>query len=185
MEIPLVFRARKDGSLVYGLPLLFRAAMAALLALIAWALLMDGGAPSAAGWIAMAAVAFAALYEDRWIFDRHAGEIAHRVGLVFLARRTSIDLGEVTRFRIAPFVRGSLPGSADEAAQNEAALRGARADDSSRRRAAHQKPYLHILCEMQDGTRYFIDASTARKAAAMRAKAARIAAACGKELVEY
>jgi hypothetical protein len=185
MEIPLVLRARPGGRLVYSVSGLFRAAMAAILALMAAALFVDGGSPPEAfGWILMALTAFATLYEERWTFDPSAGRIAHRAGLVFLARRTDIALKDVERFRILPFVRGTLPGSGDEAAENAAALTGSRTDDSGRRRSRHKKPYLRLCFETADGESYFIDALPARRAGELKTRAARISAACGKELVE-
>jgi hypothetical protein len=184
MEMPLVFRDKADGSLVYSISALFRAAMGLILAILAAALFMDGGSPGVGGWIALALAGFGALYEERWTFDKKSGEIAHRVGLVFVARRRKIAMIDVMSFRIVPFVRGTLPGSADEIAQNAAALAGKRADDGARRRAPYKKPYLCIVCETADGSSYFIDALSARKADKLKARASRIAAACGKKLIE-
>jgi hypothetical protein len=181
MEVPLVLRARSGGKLVYSLAGSFRAGMATILALVAAALLADGGFP---GWIALALAALAALYEERWTFDPAAGEIAHRIGLVFLSRRSRIDLSDVLLFRIDAFVRGTIPGSADEAAENAAALAGGRADDGGRRRARYKRPYLRLSLETADGSRRFIDAVPARGGADLKGRAARIAAACGKELLE-
>jgi hypothetical protein len=183
MEIPLVLRARSGGKLVYSVSGIFRAAMAAILALIAAALLLEGDSPGLGGAMAIAIVALAALYEERWSFDPAAGAIVHRVGLLFLSRRLSLNLADVMRFRIVPFVRGTLPGSADEAAQNAAALSGGRGDDGSRRRSSHKKPYLLIVLETGDGTRYSINSMPARKAATIKEQATRIAEACGKELI--
>jgi hypothetical protein len=184
MEIPLVLRARADGSIVYAMPRLFRAAMAAIIALLAAALFMDGQTPGVGGWVALGLAALGGLYEERWTFDPKAKLISHRVGLVFLARRRTIALGDAAHFRIAPFVRGTVPGSADEAEENSAALAGGRADDAGRRRARHKKPYLCFLCETKDASRYFVNAVPARKGAVLRAQASRIADACGIPLVE-
>ena len=184
MEIPLVLRTRADGSLVYRVSALHRALMAAILAVLAAALFMDGGTPGLGGAIAMAAAALAALYEERWSFDKKAGTIVHRAGLVFLARRDSIALADVLRFRVSPFVRGTLPGSADEAARNASAMAEAGADDSRVRRSWHKKPYLRLTFDMSDGSSRLMEILPARRAAALRERAARIAEACGKELVE-
>jgi hypothetical protein len=158
--------------------------MAAILAVVAASQLVEGGTPGAGGWIAMALSALGALYEERWIFDAKGGLIAHRVGLMFLCRKDAIPLDSVEGFRLAPFVRGTLPGSADEAAENAAALAGARADDRSRRRAFHKKPYLCLLLQTVDGATLFIEALPARRAAKMKEQASRIAEACSKPLVE-
>jgi hypothetical protein len=184
MEIPLVLRSRPGGRLVYSISWLFRAGMAAILAILAAALFMEGGRPGLGGWIAMAAVALAALYEDSWSFDPAGEWIVHRAGLLVLSRTRTIALADVTCFRILPFVRGTLPGSADEAAQNAAALAGERVDDGGKRRARHVKPYLCLVLETMDGSRYSIDVLSARKAAIMKERATRIAEVCGKALEE-
>jgi hypothetical protein len=184
MEIPLSLRERRDGVLVYALPAAFRAAMAAVVAVLAASLSIEGGSPGVGGWIALAIAAFGCLYEERWTFDPRSGLVAHRAGLVFLARRTAIAMGDIERFRLAPYVRGTLPGSTDEAAENEAALSGKRADDSGKRRARHKRPYLCLVCETRDGLPYLVNIANARKGAALKAQAARIAAACEAPLIE-
>jgi hypothetical protein len=184
MEIPLVLRSRSGGALVYSISTLFRAGMAAITAILAAALFIDGSRPGLAGWIAIAASALAALYEERWLFDPASGRVVHRAGLLILARSTTIELSELALLRILPFVRGTLPGSEDEAIQNAAALEGSRGDDRSRRRSWHKKPFLCLVLETRDGSRYSIEVVPARKAAALKARAARMAEACGRELVE-
>jgi hypothetical protein len=188
MEIPLTLRARKDGSLVYAIPAAYRAAMAVIVALLAAALFMDGRDPGIGGWAALGLAALGALYEESWTFDRGSGRAAHRVGLLFLARRTAVAIGDLRRFRIAPFVRGTVPGSADEARENAAALAEGRAAsggyDAMKRRSRFKKPYLCLVLETVDGSRRFVNAVPARRGAALRAQAARIAEACGLPLVE-
>jgi hypothetical protein len=184
MEIPLALRARKDGALTYAIPLLFRAAMAAIIGLLAAALLLDGRDPGVGGWASLGIAALGGLYEERWTFDPGSGRIAHRVGLIFLARRVVIPIGDLARLRIAPFVRGTVPGSADEARENAAALAGGGADDLGRRRARYKRPYLCLSCESADGSRRFVNAVPARRGAVLRAQAARIAEACGLPLAE-
>jgi hypothetical protein len=184
MEIPLTLRARRDGKLVYAIPLPFRAAMAAIAALLAAALLMDGRDPGIGGWASLSIAALGALYEERWSFDPGAGQVSHRVGLVLLARRTTIALGDIASFRIEPFVRGTVPGSADEERENAAALAGGRADDAGAKRARFKRPYLCLICETKDGSRRFLNAVPARRGAALKAQASRIAEACGAPLSE-
>lgn len=157
--------------------------MALVVAILGVALFMDGGTPGPAGWIAIGLSALGALYEDRWTFDAEARQITHRSGLVLLARRRTIGFGEAQGFRVAPFVRGTVPGSIEEGEENAAALRGGRADDSGRRRARHKKPYLCLLCESEDGSRYFINAVGARRGDSLKAEASRIAELCGRPLV--
>jgi hypothetical protein len=183
MEIPLGLSTR-SGRLVYAIAWPFRAGMAAILALLAWAAFMDGGRPGVSGWIILGLVALGGLYEERWVFDPAAGRIVHRSGLLFLAKRKVIALDEVLRFRFAPFVRGTVPGSADEAAQNDLAMRGSPIDDSGKKRSSYKKPFICLVVETQDGERHFVDALSSKKKDALHEKAVRIAEACGKPLVE-
>jgi hypothetical protein len=184
VEIPLVLRGKEDGSFVYGIPRAYRAVMALVLAILCAALFMDGRSPGATGWIALTVAALAALYEDRWAFDAHSGELGHRAGLVVLARRTRIASGRLARFRIEPFVRGTVPGTADEAEENAAALAGRRADDARKRRAIHKRHYLCLVCETIEGERYFVDAVDARRAGKLRSRAEKMARSCGVPLVD-
>lgn len=184
MEIPLALRRKEDGSFVYGLPRAYRAIMVLVLGVLALALFIDGGPPGLGGWIALSVAALAALYEDRWAFDAGSGTLSHRAGLVVLARRSTIGPGRLARFRLEPFVRGTVPGTADEAEENAAALAGRRADDAGRRRALYKRHYLCLVCETTEAVRYFIDAADARRAERLRSRAALMARDCGVPLVE-
>ena len=64
MEIPFVLRERSGGRLVFCVSGMYRAAMVAILAILATALLIDGGSPGIGGLLALAATALAALYEE-------------------------------------------------------------------------------------------------------------------------
>jgi hypothetical protein len=184
MEIPLVLREKKDGSFSYGMPLAYRAAMTLVFAALAAAVFMDGQMPGVGGWIALAIAALAGLYEESWSYSAEAGELQHSTGFLPFARRAAIRKLSIERFKIEPFVRGTVPGSADEAEEKAAALSGGRADDSGKKRARYKKPFLCLVCETDDGSRYFMNAADARKGDRLRAQAARIARACGAPLVE-
>ena len=184
MEVPLVLHKGRDGALVYSVSWFFRALMALILALVSAALFSDGGVPGPIGWIVIAVLALGALYEESWRIEPAAGRLVHRSGLLILARSKALALDTVERCRIVPFVRGTLPGSQDEAAQNAAALAGSRGDDSGKRRTWHTKAYLCLIVETSGGERYSIDVQSARKATALKAIASRMAEACGRELLE-
>jgi hypothetical protein len=184
MEIPLVLRQKKDGSFSYSMPLAYRIAMAIIFAILAVVLFLDGASPGVGGWIAIALVALAALYEESWKYSANGGELVHRVGILPFARRRAIAKGYIARFKIEPFVRGTVPGSADEAEEKAAALAGGRADDSGKKRARYKKPYLCLVCETEDGERFFMNAADARKGDKLKMQAAHIARSCGVSLVE-
>jgi len=179
-----VLRQKKDGSFAYAMPLAYRIVMAIIFAIFAVALFMDGASPGIGGWIAIAISALAALYEESWKYSAKTGELVHRVGILPFARCRAIAKGCIAQFKIEPFVRGTVPGSADEAKEKAAALAGGRADDSGKKRARYKKPYLCLVCETEDGERYFMNAADARKGDKLKAQAARIARSCGSLLVE-
>ena len=184
MEIPLILRQKKDGSFSYAMPTAFRIVMTIIFVMLIIAGFMDGKSPGVGGWIAIAIAALAALYEESWAFIAKAGELRHRAGIFPLTRRTTIFSGSIVRFRIEPFVRGTVPGSADETEEKAAALAGGRADDSGKKRERYKKPYLCLVCETKVGERYFINAADARKGEKLKTQAALMARACGVSLVE-
>jgi hypothetical protein len=184
MEMPLKLRERRDGALVAALPLAYRIASIVVLVVLILALTLDDTPPGLVSWVVLCAVALAAFYEERWIIESAAGKIVHRNGLLFLARRTVIDIAQVGRIRVVPFVKGTAPGTIEEAEENAATLEGSALHDIGRRRSFSKKRYLCILIETVDGIRYFVDAAPPRDGEAIRKRASRIAAACGAPLVE-
>jgi hypothetical protein len=184
MEIPLKLRERKGGALVASLPPIFRLSVSSVLAILVASLAVSGGAPGPLGWIILALIALAALYEDRWTFDPAAREAIHRVGTLPLAKRTVIGFDRLVRVRLEPFVRGTVPGSSEEATENAAALLGGRIGGPGKRGFSSKRHYLCIVLEAKDGARWFVDAGAARKIEALRARAARVAEACGVPMEE-
>jgi len=183
MVIPLALRSTRDDRLVYGIPLWYRIAMGLILAVIAAALYSSGEEPGVAGWIVLALTLLSFLYDERWTFDKGTRLVTYRSGLLFAARRSEIGFDALTAIALKPFVRGTIPGSEDEAVENKAAMEGGRGDDSSLKRVFFKKPYLCLVLEAEDGARYFVEAVPARRLPAFKEKAARIAAFCGKSLV--
>jgi hypothetical protein len=64
-------------------------------------------AENAAAWLLAIANAAAALYEERWIFDRDRGVMEGRFGILFLYRRRVLPLREIGGIRLEQFRRGS------------------------------------------------------------------------------
>ena len=158
--------------------------MAALAAIVAGALFAVPGSPAPAAWAILALLALAGLYEESWSFEPAGRRIAHRAGLLVAARSISIPFDEVERFRLVPHVRGTIPGSEDERVRNAAALAAGDAYDSSRRRSFVKKPYVSLVLDRADGSRYLIDRMGARRAPRLRRDAASIASLCEKPLRE-
>jgi len=176
-----VLRSKPDKSFVYGMPRTYRAVMALIFAFLSAAIAAAGEAPGVVAWAILAVVALAGLYEDKWTFDPKGGELSHRIGLLPLARRRTIPAASIARFRIEPFVRGTVPGSRDEA-EAKASLR--EKSGLGRKLSFVKKPYLCLVCETDDSSRYFIDAAEPRRADKLRSRAAAMASSCGVPLEE-
>jgi hypothetical protein len=188
MEIPLVLIGKGESLLSYRLPAWYRAIMGAMLALILTALALDGRLPGVTGWIFIALLLLALLYEERWDFDLARGELRHRYGLVFLARRVVVPLASVSAFRLLPWVRGTLPGSADERTENLGALAESRGHSRSedgllKRKPIYKKPYLTLVCEV-DPDPLLLNMVPSRKGANLRDIGTRIAGFCGRPFEE-
>jgi len=188
MDLPLVLISRGETRLVYGIPTWYRAVMAAILLILVAAVAVDGQEPSLLGWVFLALLLLALLYEERWDFDKERDEIRHRYGFLVAARRLSFRLSGVESFRLVPWMRGSIPGSADELRENEGTLsesRGAppREADPAKRRPIYKKPYLSLVFDAA-GQPILVNMVPGRKGAKLRAVATRIADFCGKSLVE-
>lgn len=183
MEIPLSLTSPRPDRLVYGFPIWYRVVMGVIVAVVATALFLGGTQPGVLGWVVLAILLLGTFYEDRWIFDQAIGQARHQAGLMFLSRTRTIDFAEIQSLRIVPFVKGTVPGSEDEKAENEAALKGTRSDDPSIKRERHKKPFLSLQIECDDGTRFLIDHMPARKADTLKELASSIATLCGKPVV--
>lgn len=184
MEIPLSLTSPRPDRLIYGFPVWYRVVMGVIVAVVCGALFLGDTRPGVFGWVVLAILVLAGLYEDRWSFDARDGKAEHKAGLVFLGRTVSLGFDQIDRFRVVPLVRGTIPGTEDEKVANEAALKGGRADDGSLRRERHKKPYLSLEIECLDGARYLVDHMPARKAEQLRLMASRIGDLCGKPVVD-
>jgi hypothetical protein len=182
LSIPLVLRLPASGRMVYGLPVWYRAAMAAILGLLVAALAQAGVRPGPLAWVVLALVALALLYEEAWVFEAGPGRVVHRGGLLVAARSTVIPFAEIERLLIVPHVEGTIPGTEDERLENAAALAGRRTDDGGSRRSRHKKPYLDLVLETDGGTRRLMDRVPAREGDRLRGTAAALAELCGKPL---
>lgn len=182
--MPLTLTSPGPDRLVYAIPIWFRSAMGLLVTVVVASLAVQDSRPGLLAWVVLALVALSALYHEKWIFDAAAGRVVHRFGLVIAPWTTVIELETVDRFCIVPMVRGTIPGTEDARIESAAALRGGRADDRGWLRARYKKPFLNLEMTCADGTRHLIDHVPARRVARLRDLATRLAALCGKPLVE-
>ncbi|MDR3670047.1 MAG: hypothetical protein P4L36_04345 [Holophaga sp.] len=184
MEISFALSSPGPDRLVYGLPRWYRPFMALILVLLALGIRLGGVRPGPLAWTILMMAVLGGLYEDSWSFDAHLGRVAHRSGLCFMPRVMVLEFAAIERFRLIPLVAGTIPGSADERAENEAVLAGGRGDDHGHRRLRHRKPFLDLVIECAEGKRYLVDHLPARRSAGLRETGARLASLCAKPLAE-
>jgi hypothetical protein len=110
--------------------------------------------------------ALAALYDDRWIFDDHEKKVTRRLGLLFAARETTLDMASLQRVVLGGRI-----------------VAGSREDDgqAGRRRAAIAS-FASLALEEVSGKKHRLEQYRGGRAAELRDVAAEIAAFCGLPL---
>jgi len=106
MQVYLALR-RSSYTLVYGIPIWYRV-LASTLALALLASAISSGGLGILGTLLLGIALFAALYEERWIFDGSTGRCTCKVGLIFAAKGPSFPFSEVSKLRIDLFIKGRL-----------------------------------------------------------------------------
>lgn len=186
----LVLRERGPDRLVLTLPAAHRVVFAVLSALCAFVLLFGvlfEGEPTVllvrnvpAGLLTLAMV-FGLLYEDRWTFDRAAGRVQNRFGILPLARRTGFPIADLARIGIDGFTRGRLAeeagrtGTAAAAASVAAPL----AEGLRARRRAGQQRIVRLVAEERGGGVRVLDMGPAHRLSELRRRGLAIAGFCG------
>jgi hypothetical protein len=193
MDIPLTLRTRRDGSLVYAIPLWYRIIMAAILALLVAGAAIEGGRLSVVGWIFIAISAIAALYEESWVVEAEGGKLHHRYGVLPILRHLSVERENVEGLALTAFIRGSLPGSPEEAAESADILSSfAQADggdraamrDIGREKPRYKKAYVSLVLRAKDGESYSLNTVPARRIGELRKAGSRLAEALGSGFEE-
>jgi len=106
MQVYLALR-RSGYVLVYGIPLWYRV-LASTLALVLIVSAFASSGLGILGTIILGIASFAALYEERWVFDGNASVCTCKVGLIFAAKGPSFPFSEVSKLRIDLFIKGRL-----------------------------------------------------------------------------
>ena len=185
MEIPLTLRKSADGRLSYGIPLWYRLATAAMLALVAAGIFTSGGSPSVIGWIILALLILGLVYEERWVVEPKTGRVLHYSGIWPAAKIISLGFGEIEEFSLGAFAKGTVPGSTEEKADKERAfamLNGRDSEEPGRPsifKMGRRKPYITLLLRTREGGDYLVDSLPARSARRLRAAGEALAAAAG------
>ncbi|MCE5256483.1 MAG: hypothetical protein LLF89_06520 [Spirochaetaceae bacterium] len=185
MEIPLQLKKRKDGRVSYGLPLWYRIIILGILGIIVGSMSLAEGSPGAMAWILVVLLALSLLYEERWTINPSKQSIEHRVGIFPILRTTSISFSSISYFSIGIFARGTVPGSADEAAIKEKGYRTIYGEQLTEdghnilRSFSGKKPYATLLLVTKEDDTYLVDTLPAKKADRLLKAGAAFAEACG------
>ena len=151
------------------IPLRVRVLPALVSGWLLYALVGAGGAataPRAVALVLFAVSALAALYDDRWLFDRDKKKVTRRLGLLFAARETALEMSSLQRVIVGGHI-----------------VLGGRGDDgrTDRRRAAIAS-FASLSLEELSGRRRTLEQYRGMRAAELRAVAEEIAAFCGLPL---
>ncbi len=127
------------------------------------------------------ATLWGAVQEDRWTFDRAAGRVEGRYGLLFLARRRRWPLAEVERIVVDRFTRGSLAARQAEPAASRGAPSPADEIRSGLRPARWQRgqQWVRLLAVLGDGTVLSLDSARGHRLPEFTTRGMRIASLCG------
>jgi hypothetical protein len=193
MEIPLTLKKLKDGTLVYAIPLWYRLATGAMLAVVAGGLLSSGEAPGFLAWIILALLALGLLYEEKWSILPASNELRHAAGILPFAAKLSIPFGQIEGFKLSAFARGTIPGTEDERQERERAFSLLEASISGNQSLGaerpsflkpRRKPYLNLILATREGQDYLVDSLPASRAARLLKVGKAMAEACGVEFRE-
>lgn len=189
MEIPLVFSVDKNGRLVYAIPLWYRIVLSAILVIVGVSVFVAGGDPGIGSWIIVAVLLLGILYEEKWIADPAAKLIRHRSGLVIAARPIDIPFAAIEGFALTSLVRGTIPGTEEEKAENKAAFAVLNGETDTRDmkpmdRLFRKKAFMNLVIKSNDGTVYLMNTMPTRRASSLREAGRRYAEICGVPFVE-
>jgi hypothetical protein len=190
MQVSLIgshtLRERGPDRLVLAVPVLHRV-LFGLLTVLAVFILCAGvlfeGEPTVllprntVAWLVVLVTVFGLVYEDRWTFDRAAGRVESRFGVVFLARRTALPLADLERIGLERFTRGRLV----EPAPDPAASAGGSflAPGFRPRRRWGEQRVIRLVAVDRGGAVRVLDVGPAHRQEQFRNRGLRIAGFCG------
>ena len=114
-RVRLVLRHEGDNRLVYGVSTGFRLIFLTIAAVVLFSLLAIPigpllSPPNAVPLAFLLICSAAALYNERWVFDRAHHSVEHHLGLLGLYRRRSFGLETLRRIEISGFRMGHIGG---------------------------------------------------------------------------
>jgi len=113
----LTLRSRRDGRLLFTIPLAWRLLLAAIAAFVLFALLATSApaevfrARNLAPLLFALCALLAAAYEEQWVFDRRRDLVLRRQGLWPLAWSRRLAISRLKQVGLEPLVRGRPQGS--------------------------------------------------------------------------
>lgn len=165
MQINLALR-RAGSTLIYGVPLWFRAASGVITGILVLVSIVTGSLGVGGTIITVLALA-ATLYEERWTFDPEHGTCEGRVGFMIASRKTRIAMSDIVRLRIDVFAKGRL--------------------DQQNRPSDEKLPpgsQARLIIDTKSDEHYMVDSVPVRRKPTLIQAATLLATACGVELEE-
>lgn len=170
MEVPLRLASRKNGTLLYGIPISFRILMGLMLALIAAAIVLEQFHTGPLGWITVILLLLGFVYKEDWVFNPHTKTVSGQLGFYPLLKRTNLSFEEIAYIQLAAFAKGTVPGSNEEKSSNRDAFEAMRGTMSSRDLKhglewfRRKKLYIALLIITKSEDHYLLDMVPARRA---------------------
>jgi hypothetical protein len=157
---------KRPGRVVLGVSMATRALYIVLGAALVLTLIRDpAGGPFAVMFALV--IALAALSEDSWIFDKDAGEMRRRTGVLFLAKSWAIDLETIASIELDAEFEGADAG-----------------DPYGKVSTSSGKNTCAIRLVMADGKTLVMCSAKAKRLGELRERAQAIAETIGLTLVE-
>lgn len=185
MEIPLRLVARKDGTLFYGVSLLYRFVIGGMLILLGAAIVLEEFHAGPLGWIAIFLLLLGLIYKEDWLFDPHAKTVSGLVGFYPLLKKTHITFEEIGYIQLAAFSKGTVPGSKEEKSSNRDAFESMQGKSSregfkaSFDFARRKKLYIALLLITKNKEQYLLDMTPAQRATRLAQAGKALAALIG------
>jgi len=122
---------------------------------------------------------FGLVYEDRWTFDRAAGRVENRFGVLFLARRTGFPMADLESLGVDRFTRGRLVEETPAPDPTTSAGGSFLAGGFRPRRRWGEQRVIRLLAVDRGGRVRVLDAGPAHRREQFRSRGLRIAGFCG------
>lgn len=169
-DMKLQARRSRSGAFVLEVPLSFRAAFAAVAAVVAGSALVSSPEATLGGFGSTVLIVsiLAALYEERWTFDPAGKTVRFRFGLLFAARSLTVPFDELEGVGVELFVKGqhAETGGREDVEREEAEPTGLAAIGA---RLFRKKRYARLAIYRKDAPPLIVESAPAAGNAARAA----------------